>query len=84
MLLVLAGPAFRPRALDRRDFLVVAPLAGDGPAREEKAPLVGLIVVGLLIVVGTGLLDILPAAFLAAFAVVALRILSPIGGARRG
>jgi di/tricarboxylate transporter len=77
VLLVLAGPAFRPRALDRRDFLVVAALDGDGPAREEKAPLVGLIVVALLVVVGTGLLDILPAAFLAAFAVVALRILTP-------
>ncbi len=77
VLLVLAGPAFRPRALDRRDFLVVAPLSGEGPAREEKAPLVGLIVVALLVVVGTGVLDILPAAFLAAFAVVALRILTP-------
>jgi len=77
VLLVLAGPAFRPRALDRRDFLVVAPLGGDGPPREEKAPLVGLIIAALLIVVGTGLLDILPAAFLAAFAVVALRILTP-------
>ena len=77
VLLVLAGPAFRPRALDRRDFLVVAALDGEGPPREEKAPLVGLIIVALLAVAGTGLMDILPAAFLAAFAVVALRILSP-------
>ena len=53
------------------------PSSGEGPAREEKAPLVGLIVVALLVVVGTGLLDILPAAFLAAFAVVAFRILTP-------
>jgi di/tricarboxylate transporter len=77
VLLVLAGPAFRPLALDRRDFLVVSALDGDPPPREEKAPLVGLIVVGLLVLVTTGVLDILPAAFLAAFAVVALRILSP-------
>lgn len=77
VLLVLSGPAFRPRALDRRDFLVVAPLSGDGPPREEKAPLVGLIIVALLVLAGTGLMDILLAAFLAAFAVVALRILSP-------
>ena len=77
VLLVLAGPAFRPRALDRRDFLVVAPLTGDGPPREEKAPLVGLITVALLVLAGTGVLDILLAAFLAAFAVVALRILTP-------
>ncbi len=77
VLLVLAGPAFRPRALDRRDFLVVAALDGEGPPREDKAPLVGLIIVALLVAAGTGLLDILPAAFLAAFAVVALRIMSP-------
>lgn len=77
VLLVLAGPAFRPRALDRRDFLVVAALDGEGPPREDKAPLVGLIILALLAAAGTGLLDILPAAFLAAFAVVALRILSP-------
>jgi di/tricarboxylate transporter len=77
VLLALAGPAFRPRALDRRDFLVVAALDGDPPPREEKAPLVGLIVLALLVLVTTEVLDILPAAFLAAFAVVALRILSP-------
>lgn len=77
VLLTLAGPAFRPRALDRRDFLVVAALDGEPPPREEKAPLVGLIVLALLALVTTDVLDILPAAFLAAFAVVALRILSP-------
>jgi di/tricarboxylate transporter len=77
VLLVLAGPAFRPRALDRRDFLLVAPLDGDGPPREEKAPAVGLVIAGLLVLAGTGVLDILPAALLAAFAVVALRVLTP-------
>ncbi len=77
VLLALAGPAFRPRALDRRDFLVVAALDGDPPPREDKAPLVGLIVLGMLVLVTTEVIDILPAAFLAAFAVVALRILSP-------
>jgi di/tricarboxylate transporter len=77
VLLVLAGPAFRPRALDRRDFLLIAPLGGDGPPREEKAPVVGLVIVALLALVGTGVLDILPAALLAAFAVVALRVLTP-------
>jgi di/tricarboxylate transporter len=77
VLLVPAGPAFRPNALDRRDFLLIAPLGGDGPPREEKAPLVGLVIVGLLALAGTGVLDILPAALLAAFAVVALRVLTP-------
>ena len=77
VLLVLAGPAFRPRALDRRDFLLIAPLDGDGPARQEKAPAVGLVIVALLALVGTGVLDILAASLLAAFAVVALRVLTP-------
>lgn len=77
VLLVLAGPAFRPRALDRRDFLLIAPLGGDGPPREEKAPIVGLLVLALLVLVGTGVLDILTAALLAAFAVVGLRVLTP-------
>ena len=76
VLLVLAGPAFRPRALDRRDFLLIAPLGGD-ERRAEKAPVVGLVIVALLALVGTGVLDILPAALLAAFAVVALRVLTP-------
>ena len=53
------------------------PSGGDGPPREEKAPLVALIILGLLVLAGTGLVDILLAAFLAAFAVVALRILTP-------
>ncbi|MGD9695183.1 MAG: SLC13 family permease [Thermoleophilia bacterium] len=77
VLLVLAGPAFRLRARDRRDFLVVAPLDGDPPPREEKALPVALVVVGLIVVASTGLLDILTAALLAAFAVVALRVLTP-------
>ena len=77
VLLVLAGPAFRSLALDRRDFLVVAPLDGDPPPREEKGLLVGLVVVGLIAAASTGVLDILPAALLAAFAVVAFRVLTP-------
>ena len=38
VLLVLAGPAFRPRALDRRDFLVVAALDGERPAARGEGP----------------------------------------------
>ncbi|WP_217914874.1 SLC13 family permease [Miltoncostaea marina] len=76
VLVVLAGPAFRPRALDRRDFLVVSALDGDPPPRAGKAPLVGLVLVGMIASVATGLIDILPAALLAAFAVVALGVLT--------
>jgi di/tricarboxylate transporter len=77
VLVVLAGPAFRPRALDRRDFLVVSALDGEPPPIAGKAPWVALIIAGLIVSVSFGLLDILPAAFLAAFAVVALRVLTP-------
>jgi di/tricarboxylate transporter len=77
VLVVLAGPAFRPRALDRRDFLVVSAMDGEPPPIAGKAPWVALVVLGMIAVVSTGLLDILPAAFLAAFAVVALKVLTP-------
>jgi di/tricarboxylate transporter len=77
VLIVLAGPAFRPRALDQRDFLVVASLDGDPPPLEGKAPLVGLVIAAMVGAVAFGVIDILPAAFLAAFAVVALRVLTP-------
>ena len=77
VLVVLAGPAFRPRALDRRDFLVVSALDGEPPPIAGKAPWVALVIVGMIALVSTGVLDILPAAFLAAFAVVALKVLTP-------
>ncbi len=77
VLLVLAGPAFRPRALDRRDFLLVAALDGEPPPLESKAPIVGLVIAGVIVLASTGLMDILPAAFLAAFAVVAFGVLTP-------
>jgi di/tricarboxylate transporter len=77
VLLVLAGPDFNDRWRGRRDFLVVAPGGSDGPPRLEKAPIVALIVLGLLGAVGSGLLEIVPAALLAALAVVGLRVLTP-------
>jgi di/tricarboxylate transporter len=77
VLVVLAGLGWGRRWRGRQEFLVAAPLDGEGPARREKAPVVGLVVVALLVLVATGVLDILPAAFLAAFALVALRVLTP-------
>jgi di/tricarboxylate transporter len=77
VLLVLSDSDFRRRWANRRDFLVVAALDAETPPRREKAPLVGAVIAGLLVVIGTGTLDILPAALLAAFAIVALGVLSP-------
>jgi di/tricarboxylate transporter len=77
VLVVLAGPAFRPRALDRRDFLVVSAMDGEPPPISGKAPWVALVIAGMIALVSTGVLEILPAAFLAAFAMVALKVLTP-------
>ena len=38
VLVVLAGPAFRPRALDRRDFLVVSATRGGAAADLRRRP----------------------------------------------
>jgi di/tricarboxylate transporter len=77
VLLVLGRPGFKRRWGGGRDFLVVAALDGDTPPRTEKAPIVGLVLAGLLISVGTGLLDILEAALLSGFALVLFRVLTP-------
>jgi len=77
VLLVLADTDFRKRWSDRLDFLVVASLDGDTPPRRDKAMIVGVVIVALLGVVGTGLMDILEASLIAAFLLVALRVLSP-------
>jgi di/tricarboxylate transporter len=77
VLLLLADSGFRRRWLNDPSFLVIAPLAAEAFPRREKAPLVGVIIVGLLVLVGTGVLDVLVAAILAAFLVVALGVLSP-------
>jgi di/tricarboxylate transporter len=77
VLLVLSDGDFRRRWNDGRDFLVIAPLDGETPPRRDKAVVVGVVVVALLALVGTGVLDILKAALVAAFSLVALRVLSP-------
>src|ERR687897_130538 len=77
VLLVLSDADFRRRWRDGRDFLVIAPLDGETPPRRDKAVIVGVVVLALLALVGTGALDILKAALVAAFALVAFRVLSP-------
>jgi di/tricarboxylate transporter len=77
VLLVLSDADFRRRWNDGRDFLVIAPLDGETPPRRDKAVVVGVVVVALLALVGTGALDILQAALVAAFSLVVFRVLSP-------
>ncbi|CAN5804019.1 SLC13 family permease [soil metagenome] len=75
-LLVLGHNSFRRRYRETGDFLLIAPLAGSSPARTRKAPLVGLITVLLVAVAGAGLLPILEASLVAAFALVAFKVLT--------
>jgi di/tricarboxylate transporter len=67
---------FRDRSLGRRDFLADAPLDGEPPRRRDQAWIVACAALALFVLVGTGLLDVLPAALLVALALVALRLLS--------
>jgi di/tricarboxylate transporter len=77
VLIVLADDGWGQRWRGRREFLLASPVDGNGPPRREKARVVAVVSLALLVLVGTGVLDILPAAFLAAFALVALRVLTP-------
>jgi di/tricarboxylate transporter len=75
-LLLLADVSFREKWRESGDFLVVARIGGTSPARTRKAPLV-LALTGLLVVVaGSGMLDILDAALLTTIALVATGVLT--------
>lgn len=81
-LVLLSDAGFRDRWRDRRDFLLVSPMAGTAvPMRHLRLP-VALIMGGVVLLAATGLLPILKASLLGVLAVLGLRILSP-GEARR-
>ena len=82
LLLVLADPDFGRRWRDRHDFLLVSAVEGGTPLRRNRARAVELITLALIIVAGTGLLDLLKASLLAALAVLAIGAITP-GEARR-
>lgn len=77
VLLVLAESGFRRRWRHEPDFLLIASLDGGGPPRREKAPIVGIVLLAVLVLAATGLMDILDLSLLAAVAIVALGVLTP-------
>ena len=77
LLVVLAHEDFQRRARRPRDFIVVAPLGEDPPPRREKQSVVALVMAGLMVALGTQVLDVVQASLLAAVALVALRVLTP-------
>ena len=77
LLVVLAQEDFQRLARRPRDFIVVAQLGEDPPPRREKQGVVALVMAGLMLALGTQVLDVVQASLLAAVALVALRVLTP-------
>ncbi len=77
VLLLLSGPDAATLERGRGDFLVVAPVVVSPPVRRERSRLVVLVLLGFLVAIGTGRVDVVHAALGAAAAVVGLRILTP-------
>ena len=77
LLLVLGNPDFRRTWRDQQDFLVVVPLTEGRPVRREKARIVELLTLGLILVAGTGLLDLLQTSLLIAIVLVGFKIITP-------
>ena len=75
-LILLAGPDFRARWRDRRDFLVVARLGGEPPSAGRKAPVVGVTAAAMVLLAAFDVLPILQLALLAAGAMIATRVLT--------
>ncbi len=76
VLLVMAGPDFTKSYRQHRDFAMVAPLNTERPIRREHARVVELCIVTLIVVAGTGLLDLLQASLLVAFGLVVFKIVT--------
>jgi di/tricarboxylate transporter len=76
LLLVLGNPDFRRTWREQNDFLVVVPLSGGRPLRREKARIVELLVLGLIVVAGTGLMDLLQTSLVIAIALIGFRIIT--------
>jgi di/tricarboxylate transporter len=77
LLLVLADLGFRERWHDQHDFLVVSPLETGGPVRPARARIVELAMLALIVIAGTGLLDLLQTSLLVAGALIAFGIITP-------
>lgn len=82
VLLVVADADFGIRWKEGKDFLVVSELAEGAPPQAEKARLVELAVLALVVLSATELVSLTTMAILVAFGLVALGIVSPSRAAR--
>ena len=76
-LLVLSDPDFEKRWHERGVFLLVSRLGGVTPAATKKAPVVGIIVAAIVLSASVGVVPVLHAALLGAFALVIAGVLTP-------
>ncbi|ULE33963.1 SLC13 family permease [Mycobacterium sp. IDR2000157661] len=76
VLLVLAGPDFYQRYREHRDFAVVSPLNQDMPIRREHSRTVELAIAALILLAGTGALDLMKVSLLIAFGLIIARIVT--------
>ena len=76
-LLILSDAGFHDRWRDRSAFLVVSRLGGVTPAVTRKAWVVGCIVAGVVVTAAVGLMPVLNAALVGAFALVLSGVLTP-------
>ncbi|UCF39665.1 MAG: anion permease, partial [Gemmatimonadota bacterium] len=76
-LLLISDPGFGNRWRDRSPFLLVSRVGGAPPAVSRKAPLVIGVLAAVVILAGVGLMPILHASLVAAFALVVFGVLTP-------
>lgn len=77
VLVIVADPGFWYRWTDHPDFLVVTPLFGRVPPRREKAWIVQLLTLAMIVVAGAGVLNLLQASLLVAMALIGFGVITP-------
>ena len=76
-LLILSDSDFGDRWRERGVFLLVSRIGGVTPAATKKAPIVGVVVAGVVLCASVGALPVLHTALLGAFALVLSGVLTP-------
>lgn len=75
-LLLLAGPDFKARMRNRRDFLLIARIGGHSPTAVRHVPVTLAVLTGVVALPVLGLVSLLEATLLGAFALIALGVLT--------